>query len=206
MATEREVDPNEEIGGTTDMGGFVLPPEGNVKEGTGTLMEFTGEISECGPDKKSLGFELGWAEDLSQKAHIYIKWTSPQGLARLVGIGQQSGLFDKIDKKRAEKGKKPIQSEKGTVKSKILMDPVFHEQMRSEIEGLQVLCSITHKPAEPYTDKETGMEKEGFPKADIGMLVNPKNAPKATQKTENAKAATSAPDAGESDADDDWED
>jgi hypothetical protein len=90
-------------------------------------------------------------------------------------------------------------SENGTVKTKILQEPKFHEQMRAEIEGLQILCTITHSKATPYKDKETGEEKEGFPQANIGKIAAPGSVEKST------KAATEAggTDAG---SNEDWED
>ncbi len=197
MSDSKELDPNEEIGGTDDMGGFELPPVGNIKDGTGTLMEFTGEIKECGEDDNSLGFALVWAEDSSRKANIFCKTTTSQGLNRIVGIGKSSGVFEKINAKRVKAGKTAILSEAGTVKTKILQDAKFHEQLRAEIEGCQILCNITHSPAKPYTDKVTGEEKDGFPQANIGKIAAPGDAPKKA-----GKAASTEKSSGD---DDEWE-
>lgn len=199
MATEKELDPNEEIDGTDDMGGFELPPVGDISKGTGTLMVFSGEIKNCGENDKSLGFELGWAEDPSQKARIFCKTTTPQGLGRIVGIGKTSGVFAKINAKRIAAGKSAIMSEDGKVKTKILQEPKFHEQLRAEIEGLQVICTITHSKATPYTDKVTGEEKEGFPQANIGKIAAPGSQIKATKAATTQAAGT---DAG---SNEDWE-
>ncbi len=198
--TERELDANEEIGGTDDMGGFELPPPGNISEGTGQLMEFTGEITDCGEDKTSLGFELEWAEDPSRKAWIYCKTTTQAGLTRIVGLGTNSGVFDKIDKKRKKANKKAIRSDEGKVVVKILKDPKFHAQLRQEIAGCQILCSITHSPAKAYKDKETGEEKEGFPKANITKIAAPGKAAKKA-----AAPDASASGGGTSDKEDDWD-
>ena len=165
------LDPSQEIGGTDDMGGFELPPEGNIKDGNGTGMEFTGEIKVCGEDDKSLGFELAWIEDDSRKAKIFCKTITTQGLSRIVGIGQASGVFDKINTARLAAGKSSILSEKGTVKTKTLQNAQFHEQMRQEIKGLRILCTITHSDAKPYKDKISGEEKEGFAQANIGKIA-----------------------------------
>jgi CDGSH-type Zn-finger protein len=185
------------------MGGFELPPLGNITDGTGTVMVFSGEIKVCGEDEKSLGFELGWDEDDSQKARIFIKTTSPQGLKRLMGIGTQSGVFEKINAKRVKAGKKPILSDKGTVKTKILQDAKFHEQLRQEIEGCKILCTITHSPAKPYEDKVSGEMKEGFPQANIGKIA----APGSVKKSTKAATEESGGGGGGSGSDDDeWED
>ena len=99
-------------------------------------------------------------------------------------------------------GKKSILSDTGTVKTKILQDPKFHEQLRQEIEGCCVLCAITHSPAKPYTDEETGEEKEGFPQANIGKI-----APADTKVDTPAKTAATSAAASETAPDDeDFED
>ncbi len=170
MSTQ-ELDPNAEIGGTNDMGGFELPPVGDIKDGTGTAMEFTGEIKVCGEDEKSLGFELGWIEDEARKAKIFCKTITTQGLSRIVGIGQASGVFEKINASRLAAGKSAILSDKGTVKTKTLQNASFHEQLRQEIKGLRILCTITHSDAKPYKDKVTQEEKEGFAQANIGKIA-----------------------------------
>lgn len=169
MSTEKELDPNAEIGGTDDMGGFELPRVGSMKAGNPVLMEFTGEIK---LSKKENGviFHIGDADNLSRKATIYCGIKDNKGLSQIVGIGKASGVFEKINAKRVKAGKKSILSDNGTVKTKILQDVKFHEQMRQEIEGCRVLCDITHSPAKPYTDEETGEEKEGFPQANIGKI------------------------------------
>jgi CDGSH-type Zn-finger protein len=203
MSTE-ELDLNAEIEGTEDMGGFEMPPEGNIEEGTGVLMEFTGEIKPCGEDDQSLGFELAWIDNPSAKARIFCKTTTNQGLGRIVGIGNASGVFKKIDAKRTKAGKSGILSEKGTVKTKILVEPKFQEQLRQEIEGCVVLCSISHSEAKPYTDKD-GVEKEGFPQANINKITSPKTV----KKTATAKATSKAADTESSGSDkadnDDWD-
>jgi hypothetical protein len=194
--SEEVIDPNMEIEGTNDMGGFELPPEGNIENGTGKVMVFTGEIKECGKDKKSLGFELGWDGDLSQKARIFIKTTSPQGLKRFVGLGTCSGVFKKINEKRIRAGKTPILSEKGGIKPKVLQAPNFHEQLRQEIEGCKILCTITHSKAKDWTDEE-GVEHEGLPQANIKTIAPVGSVSKAT------KAATET--VGAAGSDDDWD-
>jgi hypothetical protein len=186
--SEKTLDPNAEIDGTDDMGGFELPRLGNIKEGTGVLMEFTGEIPNCGENDLSLGFELAEADDPSKKAKIFCKTTTNQGLSRIVGIGKDSGVFKKINDKRVAAGKKSILSETGTVKTKILQDKKFHEQLRAEIAGCKILCTITHSPAKPYEDKESGEMKEGFPQANIGKIA----ASDAKQGTANATTTAAA--------------
>ena len=170
MSTEKELDPNAEISGTDDMGGFELPRVGKIKDGTGVLMEFTGEIK-LSKKENGLIFHAGDADDLSKKATIYCGIKDNKGLSQIVGIGKNSGVFEKINKKRIAAGKKSIISDNGTVKTKILQDSRFHEQMRDEIKGCRVLCDITHSPAKPYTDEDTGEEKEGFPQANIGRIA-----------------------------------
>ncbi len=184
MSTEKELDPNAEIEGTEDMGGFELPRTGNIKAGTGVLMEFT-DIK-LSKKENGLVFHAGDADDLSRKATIYCGFKDNKGLSQIVGIGKASGVFKKINDKRIAAGKKSILSDKGTVKTKILQDKKFHEQIRQEIEGCRVLCDITHSPAKPYKDEETGEEKEGFPNANIGKI-----AP-ADTKVEAGKASTTA--------------
>ncbi|RLC36617.1 hypothetical protein DRH27_04965, partial [Candidatus Falkowbacteria bacterium] len=182
----KELDPNAEIGGTDDMGGFELPRCGNIKAGTGVLMEFSGEIK-LSKKKNGLIFHAGDADDTSKKATIYCGIKDNKGLSQIVGIGKASGLFEKINSKRIAAGKKSILSETGTVKTKTLQNPQFHEQMRAEIEGCRVLCDITHSPATPYTDDD-GVEKEGFPNANIGKI-----APADTKvETKAAAASTKA--------------
>jgi hypothetical protein len=166
-----ELSGSEEIGGTDDMGGFTLPPIGSIAKGNGVLMCFTGEITVCGEDDSGLLFELEYADDPSAKAKIYCKTTAQAGLSKIVGIGRDSGVFDKIDKYRISNNKKPIQSSEGKVKAKTLMDPKFMNQMRKEIVGCSVLCTITHSPAKPYEDKETGEMKDGFPQANISKIA-----------------------------------
>ena len=190
--SDKTLDPNEEIGGTDDMGGFELPRLGNIKEGTGVLMEFSGEIPNCGENDLSLGFELGEADDPAKKTKIFCKTTTNQGLSRIVGIGKDSGVFKKINDKRVKAGKKSILSESGTVKTKILQDKKFHEQLRQEIAGCQILCTITHSPAKPYVDKD-GEEKEGFPQANIGKIA-PADAKQGTAKAAAAGNTDQAPD------------
>ena len=166
---------NEEIGGNSDVGGFSLPPEGNIAKGRGVLMEFTGEIKLCGDAEDCLMFVLSYADDPSAKANIFCKVSTQAGLSKIVGIGRDSGVFDRIDKKRLKANKTPIQSSDGKVKVKVLTDPKFHEQMRKEIEGCSVLCSINHTEAKPYKDKDTGEEKEGYPNANISKIASAKN-------------------------------
>ena len=138
-----------EISGTEDMGGFSMPPEGNIAKGTGVEMEFTGEIKMCGEDEDCLMFALTYVDDPSAKANIFCKTTTQSGLSKIVGIGRDSGVFDKIDKVRISKNKPPIQSSQGGVKVKVLADPKFHNQLRKEIEGCTILCSISHSEAKP---------------------------------------------------------
>ncbi len=194
--TEEHIDENEELEGTDDMGGFELPPVGNIDKGTGVLMEFTGEIKECGENNESLGFELCSVDNPGAKARIFCKTTSTSGLKRIIGIGKNSGLFDKIEKKRKKAGKKSILGPKGGVVPKILRDSKFQDQMRNEIEGCTVLCTITHSEAKPYTDKETGEEKEGFPQANIGKIATPGKQKKAEAK---------APAGEDTESDNEWD-
>ncbi len=105
-------------------------------------------------------------------------------------------MFEKINKKRITAGKTPILSEKGTVKTKIITDKRFQDQLRVEIEGCQLLCTITHSPATPYTDKVTGEEKDGFPQANIGKIA----APGTKQESATKKSSD-----GNADGDD-WDD
>lgn len=186
MSSDKALDPNEELEGTSDMGGFSLPPVGDIGKGTGVLMEFTGEIDVCGDDDDGLLFELSWAEDASAKAKIYVNKNKQAGLSRMIGIGEQSGVFIKINKKRKAKGKTSITSDTGKVKVKILQDSKFHDQLRKEIVGCQVTCTITHSPAKPYEDKD-GVMKDGFPQANIGKIIAPSKAKKAvTEKAETS--------------------
>lgn len=185
-----DLDKNEEIGGSEDMGGFTLPPEGNIVKGSGVLMEFTGEIKLCGPDKDCLQFMLVYTDDLSAMANIFCKTSTQAGLAKIVGIGRDSGVFDKIDKKRISQNKTPIQSSDGKVKVKILTDSKFHEQLRKEIEGCKILCTITHTEAKPYVDKESGETKEGFPQANISKIASAKKAATNVTSQKNTANAT----------------
>lgn len=171
-----DLNASDEIEASEDMGGFTLPPEGKISDGTGVLMEFTGEIKLCGPDEDCLMFVLGYIDDPSAIANIFCKISTQSGLSKIVGIGRDSGVFDKIDKKRIAKSKSPIQSSDGKVKVKILGDSKFHEQMRKEIEGCRILCTINHTEAKPYKDKDTGEEKEGSPQANISKIAPPKSA------------------------------
>jgi hypothetical protein len=198
MSADKELDPNAEIEGTNDMGGFELPRLGKISEGTGVLMEFTGEIK---LSKKGNGliFHAGDADDSSRKATIYCGIKDNRGLSQIVGIGKASGVFEKINVKRLAAGKKSILSEKGTVKTKLLQNAKFHEQMRAELEGCRVLCDITHSPATPYKDEDTGEEKEGFPQANIGKIV----PPDTKQEPAAAKAAAGAADKETAPEDDD---
>ena len=199
MSDVKDLDPNTEIGGTNDMGGFELPREGKISEGTGVLMEFTGEIK---MSKKGNGliFHAGDADDMSKKATIYCGLKDNRGLSQIVGIGKASGVFAKINAKRLEAGKKSIVSATGTVKTKILQDAKFHEQMRQEIKGCKVLCDISHSPAKPYID-EDGNEKEGFENANIGKIAPADTKQETPAKVASTKAANTdtAPD------DEDWE-
>jgi len=199
--SERELDPNAEIGGTDDMGGFELPRCGKIKDGTGVLMEFTGEIK-LSKKKNGLVFHAGDADDPSKKATIYCGLKDNRGLSQIVGIGKASGVFEKINAKRAAAGKKPLLSESGTIKTKTLQNDKFHEQMRQEIVGCRVLCDITHSPPKPYKDEETGEEKEGFANANIGKI-----APADTKVETPAKAAaTTAAGTDTAPNDEEWED
>jgi len=166
-----ELDGSLEITGTDDMGGFSLPPEGNIEKGTGVHMVFNGEIKECGNDEKGRQFELVYVDDSNAKARLYCDSTSQAGLSKLVGIGSDSGAFDKIDKKRIAGGKKPIQSPEGNVVVKVLTGPKFLNQLRKEINGCSVLCSINISPAKPYKDKKSGETKEGYPQANITKIA-----------------------------------
>ncbi len=201
MSNPEVLDPNAEIMGTDDMGGFELPPVGDIKDGTGVIMVFTGEIADCGENNQSLGFELGYVDDPSRKARVFCKTTTSQGLSRIVGLGKNSGVFKKINDKRVKGGKTSILTANGGVKTKILQDAKFHAQLRAEIEGCTLLCTITHSDAKPYTDKETGEEKEGFPQANITKTA-PADAKAATKAT--AKGATVTPDAAGGD-EEEWE-
>jgi CDGSH-type Zn-finger protein len=201
MSDVKELDPNAEIGGTDDMGGFELPRLGKIKDGTGVLMEFTGEIK-LSKKENGLIFHAADADDSSKKATIYCGLKDNKGLSQIVGIGKNSGVFEKINAKRIAAGKKSILSDNGTVKTKILQDAKFHEQLRAEIEGCKVICDITHSPAKPYKDEETGEEKEGFPNANIGKI-----APADTKQVTPAKAAATGAAASETaPVDDEWED
>jgi CDGSH-type Zn-finger protein len=201
MSDVKELDPNAEIGGTDDMGGFELPRLGKIKDGTGVLMEFTGEIK-LSKKENGLIFHAADADDSSKKATIYCGLKDNKGLSQIVGIGKNSGVFEKINTKRIAAGKKSILSDNGTVKTKILQDAKFHEQLRAEIEGCKVICDITHSPAKPYKDEETGEEKEGFPNANIGKI-----APADTKQVTPAKAAATGAAASETaPVDDEWED
>lgn len=199
MSEGKALDPNAEIEGTEDMGGFELPRCGNIKAGTGVLMEFSGEIK-LSKKGNGLVFHAGDADDTSKKATIYCGIKDNKGLSQIVGIGKASGVFEKINAKRIAAGKKSILSDTGTVKTKILQDAKFHEQMRAEIEGCRVLCDITHSPATPYTDDD-GVEKEGFPNANIGKI-----APADTKQVAPAKAAAGEAASKETAPDDEWED
>lgn len=199
MSDVKELDPNAEVGGTDDMGGFELPRLGKIKDGTGVLMEFTGEIK-LSKKENGLIFHAGDADDSSKKATIYCGIKDNKGLSQIVGIGKASGVFEKINAKRLKAGKKSILSETGTVKTKILQDGKFHEQMRAEIVGCKVLCDITHSPAEAYTDDD-GVEKDGFPQANIGKI-----APADTKVEKTAVAAGNEKAAGDTAPDDEWED
>lgn len=202
MSTEKALDPNAEIGGTDDMGGFELPRLGKIKDGTGVLMEFTGEIK-LSKKENGLIFHAADADDSGKKATIYCGIKDNKGLSQIVGIGKASGVFEKINAKRIAAGKQSILSEAGTVKTKLLQNTKFHEQMRAEIEGCRVLCDITHSPAEPYTDDD-GVEKEGFPQANIGKI-----APADTKVEKPAAAAANsaaAKDTAPAGTDDEWED
>lgn len=167
------IDDAMDIEGTEDMGGFSLPPIGNIAKGTGVLMCFTGEITVCGDEEDGLLFEVEYAEDPSAKAKIYCNVTKQAGLSKIVGIGRESGVFDKIDKVRIAGGKKPIQSAEGAVKVKILTGPKFMNQMRKEIIGCSVYCTISHAEAKPYEDKN-GITKDGFAQANISKIVSVK--------------------------------
>lgn len=202
MTIEKELDPNEEIQGTDDMGGFELPPVGNIADGTGVRMIFTGEIADCGEGNKSLGFELAYEDDTSRKTKIFCKTTTTQGLSRVVGLGKNSGVFKKINDKRVKAGKTSILTASGGVKTKILQDAKFHNQLRAEIEGCILLCTITHSDAKPYKDKDSGEMKEGFPQANITKTA-PAEGSAATKATAK-DAAVSSPDAASNDAEE-WE-
>lgn len=189
-----DLNKNEEIDGSDDMGGFTLPPEGNITKGTGVKMEFTGEIKSCvsKESKKGLLFDLVYYDDPSARARVYCSIDSQPGLAKIVGIGRESGVFNKIDKKRIAQNKTPIQSSDGKVKVKILTDLKFHEQLRKEIAGCTIICTINHTEAKPYVDKETGETKEGFPQAniskiaaDIGKTSKKSTGPGKADKLEN---------------------
>ena len=191
MSTEEKITDDMEFMPTDDMGGFTLPREGKISDGNGVLMEFTGEIKECGAEGLSLGFELAWCEDDSAKTSIYAKTTTSQGMTRIVGIGTHSGVFDKIDAARKAKGKQGIRTETGAVRGKVLKDPKFQAQLRKEIVGCKVLCDITHKPAEAYEDKKTGETKPGYPKAEVGRIAPaPKGAKAVVAEGEKAAAGS----------------
>ena len=194
MSEDKQLDPNAEIGGTDDMGGFELPRIGSMKAGNPVLMEFSGEIK-LSKKENGLIFHAGDADDTSRKATIYCGIKDNKGLSQIVGIGKASGVFEKINSKRVAAGKKSILSDNGTVKTKILQDAKFHEQMRAEIEGCRVLTDITHSPAKPYTDEETGEEKEGFPQANIGKIypADAKVESKAKTAAGNKAASETAP-------------
>lgn len=191
-----DLNASDEIEASEDMGGFTLPPEGKISDGSGVLMEFTGEIKLCGEDKDCLQFVLAYIDDPSAMANIFCKTSTQSGLSKIVGIGRDSGVFDKIDKKRIAKSKDPIQSADGKVKVKILDDAKFHEQMRKEIEGCRILCTINHTEAKPYVDKDTGETKEGFPQANISKIAPPKAA--KSVKTEKSEPSSSG-DGGDDD-------
>ena len=189
------IDDSMEISGTEDMGGFSMPPEGNIAKGTGVEMEFTGEIKMCGEDEDCLMFALTYVDDPSAKANIFCKTTTQSGLSKIVGIGRDSGVFDKIDKVRISKNKPPIQSAEGNVKVKVLTDPKFHNQLRKEIEGCTILCSISHSEAKPYVDKVTGETKEGFPNANISKIASAKKGKATAEKpAKESKPAAAAED------------
>lgn len=202
-----ELNDADEIGGTTDMGGFNMPPEGSIKDGTAVLMCFTGEIKVCGDEEDGLLFESEYADDPSAKCNMYCKVTTQAGLTKIVGIGLESGVFDKIDKIRiaATPPKQPIQSDKGTVKVKILTGPKFMAQMRKEIVGCSVYCTITHSEAKPYVDKE-GVTKDGFPQANISKIMSVKKY-KASKggATSSSKPADDTAKEAASDSDDDFD-
>ncbi len=199
MSENKELDPNAEIDGTDDMGGFELPRCGKIKDGTGVLMEFTGEVK-LSKKKNGLVFHAGDADDMSKKATIYCGLKDNKGLSQMVGIGKASGVFAKINEKRKKAGKKSILSDTGMVKTKILQDTRFHEQLSQEIAGCRILCDITHSPAVPYTDDD-GNEKEGFPNANIGKI-----APAGTKVDTPAKVAANDAVASETaPADEEWD-
>lgn len=195
-----DLNASDEIEASEDMGGFTLPPEGSIKDGAGVLMEFTGEIKSCVSDegKKGLLFDLFYSDDPSARAKVYCSLETQSGLKKIVGIGRDSGVFDKIDKKRIAKDKKPIQSSTGTVVVKILTDSKFHEQMRKEIEGCRILCTINHTEAKPYKDKDTGEEKEGFPQANISKIASAKKkSTSGTGSGQSDKESATKEDPGE---------
>jgi hypothetical protein len=183
---------SDEITGTCDMGGFTLPPEGSIAKGTAVLMCFTGEVTVCGDEENGLLFECEYADDPSAKTKIYCNKDKQSGLSMIVGIGQQSGTFDKIDKVRIAGGKQPIQNAKGKVTVKTLTHPKFMAQMRKELVGTSAYCTITHSPAKPYEDKKTGEMKEGFAQANISKLMSVKEY-KAGKGVGSATSAAKAP-------------
>lgn len=193
-----DLDDGMEIGGSDDMGGFTLPPEGNIAKGTGVVMEFTGEIKKCvsAEGKEGLLFDVVYIEDPSAKAKIYCSLENQSGLSKIVGIGRHSGVFDRIDKIRQANGKNPIQSPEGNVKVKILKDEKFHNQLRKEIVGNAVLCTITHSAATPYVDKD-GVTKDGFPQANITKIapvVKREPTPTATARNVPSQVEADDPD------------
>lgn len=167
-----ELDPNGKVGsGDGSMGGnFSLPPEGDIDKGTGVLMQFTGVVEPAKKNPDNWGFEVAYIDDPNAKTRIYTDGTKQAGLIKRVDIGVMSGVFDRMDKKRAAQGKPGTRDEKGEVAIKTLTHPDFMEQLKTEIEGLRILCSIKHTPAKPYKDDD-GVEKEGFPNANVNKIA-----------------------------------
>jgi len=135
--------------GDGSMGGaFSLVPEGDIDEGTGIEMEFTGKIEPYGEEKDGLRFEACYVDDPSAKASIFCKMTEQRGLIKMLDIINSSGVAEKLRKV----GKLKSDPSKG-MSARILTDPKFHEQLKLSIEGCRILTTVKHS-AGTYKGKD----------------------------------------------------
>lgn len=168
-----ELDKSGKVGsGDGSMGGgFTMPPEGDIDKGTGVLMQFTGVIEPSKKNPENWGFEVAYIDDPNAKTRIYTDGTKQAGLIKRVDIGVMSGVFDRIDKKRKAQGKPGTRDADGEVAITTLVHDDFREQLKTEIEGLRILCTIKHTPGKPYKDEESGEEKQGYDNANVNKIA-----------------------------------
>lgn len=174
------VDLNETISRSDGNMGMEFPKVrvGDIENGSGVLVEFTGKVGMVQWQKKdgeSLVIEASEVDEPLAKSSLWCNLESPEGLQKLVDIICYSGVVKKINRKRSD-------FTEDSLKPELLKNSDFHKQLANDIQGCQILATViiskdgkyanitkitsVNRPgatieAKPATSTGTGEKQEG---------------------------------------------